>query len=72
MPSDEQCADDRVHFSGGLQPYVAKDLLQFPMAKPSDGLLDLVVQETVRIPLQPLTILADVVVTFDRHREVHS
>ena len=33
--------------SGGLQPYVASDLLQFPMARPGDGLLDVVVQETV-------------------------
>lgn len=34
--------------SGGLMPFVARDLLSFPMARPSDGLVDLVVQETVR------------------------
>jgi len=29
----------------GLQPYVARDLLQFPMAKPSDGYVDIAIQE---------------------------
>lgn len=33
--------------SGGTMPYVGQDLMQFPLARPSQGVLDLVVQEVV-------------------------
>jgi sphingosine kinase len=35
-----------VSSAGGL-PYVARDLMQFPMANPSDGCIDLVIQSSV-------------------------
>lgn len=41
-------------YSGGMQPYVGKDLLQFPLAHPSDGLLDIVVQEVVSLTMMPI------------------
>ncbi len=35
--------------SSGTQPYVARDLLQFPAALLADGLLDVVIQEVVSV-----------------------
>lgn len=34
-----------LYLYSGMQPYVARDLLQFPAARPTDGLLDVVIQE---------------------------
>ncbi|KAF8334184.1 ATP-NAD kinase-like domain-containing protein [Cantharellus anzutake] len=34
-----------LYLYSGTQPYVARDLLQFPAARPADGLLDVVIQE---------------------------
>jgi hypothetical protein len=34
--------------STGLQPYVARDLMQFPVCIPGEGLMDVVVQSLVR------------------------
>lgn len=31
-------------------PYVGQDLMQFPLARPAQGVLDLAVQEVVRPP----------------------
>lgn len=37
-------ADGVVLFSAGCMPYVARDLMQFPVVEPADGTLDIVVQ----------------------------
>lgn len=34
-----------LYFYGGLIPYVSRDLLQWPLALPNDGLIDIAVQE---------------------------
>ncbi|KAF8319418.1 hypothetical protein DL93DRAFT_2178850 [Clavulina sp. PMI_390] len=36
-----------IYVYGGMMPYVAADLMQFPMATPAQGVVDLVVQEMV-------------------------
>ena len=41
--------EDGTGYSSGMQPYVARDLLQFPAARPTDGLLDVVIQEVVSV-----------------------
>ena len=35
--------------STGLQPYVSRDLMQFPVCIPGEGLMDVVVQSLVRV-----------------------
>jgi len=45
-PSDWMVFDKPIlYLFSGTQPYVARDLLQFPAAVPADGLLDVVIQE---------------------------
>lgn len=34
--------------STGMQPFVSRDLMQFPVAIPGEGLIDVVVQSNVR------------------------
>lgn len=44
-------ADGPVLFSAGSMPYVARDLMQFPVIEPADGTLDVVVQNVAsRVP----------------------
>lgn len=46
-----QRANGAVLFSGGSMPYVARDLMQFPVVEPVDGMLDIVVQHMAsRLP----------------------
>jgi len=35
-----------LYFYGGLMPYVGRDLLQWPLAIPNEGLIDIAIQET--------------------------
>lgn len=37
-------ADGAILFSAGSMPYVARDLMQFPVVEPAGGTLDIVVQ----------------------------
>ena len=51
-------ADGPVLFSAGSMPYVARDLMQFPVVEPADGTLDIVIQSLAsrmpaRRPLPP-------------------
>lgn len=46
----------------GKGPYVARDLMQFPVSHPNDGCIDVVIQEVVSGPLfwVPISILTDI------------
>ena len=51
--SSWQRADDPGLFSAGSMPYVARDLMQFPVVEPADGTLDIVVQNLAsRVPVR--------------------